>query len=144
LNTKLEPERRNAMRLFVLIPTLAVSLALVSCIQVSSSRTSPARYAAVPEQSVYVFQTLAEVPQPYENVGIIYTKSNAAMNHEGIAVDKTKKKAGMMGANAVVLNPFTEPSSGAQIAGAIFGVPSYRKGQAVALRFDPSKLKRVP
>lgn len=125
------------------LPALFAVMVVTGCVHVSYTRTSPARYGPVAEGNVYVFQTLDQVPQPYESIGIVYTKTNSRFNHEGLAIDKAKKKAGMLGANGIVISPFVEPSAGAQIAGAVFGVHTFRKGEALAIRFDPANLQRV-
>ena len=45
-----------------------------------------------------------------------------------------------MGANAIILDAISEPSAGAKIAGAVFGVGAERKGKAIAIFvFPPEK-----
>jgi hypothetical protein len=48
-----------------------------------------------------------------------------------------QKKAGEMGANAIVLDALSEPSAGAKIAGAFLGTGSQRKGKAIGIYVFP-------
>jgi hypothetical protein len=50
-------------------------------------------------------------------------------------VRKLRKDAGKRGANGIVLNPIHEPGAGAKVVGALFGVGTQRKGEAVAVRW---------
>lgn len=50
---------------------------------------------------------------------------------------KMIKKAGAMGANGIILDAISEPSAGAKVAGAIFGVGAERKGKAIAIFVFP-------
>ena len=45
-----------------------------------------------------------------------------------------RKKAGKLGANAIILDAMSEPSAGAKVASMIFGVGgAQRKGKAIAI-----------
>ena len=55
-------------------------------------------------------------------------------------VTAAKKRAGKIGANGVVLGSINEPSSGAKVAGAIFGVSPERRGEMLAVYvYDPCR-----
>jgi hypothetical protein len=49
-------------------------------------------------------------------------------------LDAMRKKAGAIGANAILLPQINEPGAGAKVAAAIFGTGTQRKGNVVALR----------
>ena len=51
-----------------------------------------------------------------------------------------KKKAAEIGANGVILDAVSEPSAGAKVAAAIFGVSAQRKGKAIAIYVFPSSV----
>ena len=55
---------------------------------------------------------------------------------------KMKQRAGQIGANAIILDAVSEPSAGAKIAGAIFGVGAERKGKAIAIFVFPPEENR--
>ena len=52
-----------------------------------------------------------------------------------------KKKAGNLGANAIILDATSEPSAGAKIAGAFLGTGAERKGRAIAIFVFPKEEK---
>jgi hypothetical protein len=49
-------------------------------------------------------------------------------------IEKAKKRAGDMGANAIVLRSIHEPSDGAKIASEFLGTSAERRGAIVAVR----------
>ena len=51
-----------------------------------------------------------------------------------------QKKAGAMGANAIILDAMSEPSAGAKVAAAFLGVGgAERKGKAIAIYIMPAE-----
>ena len=54
-----------------------------------------------------------------------------------------KKKAAEIGANGVILDAVSEPSAGAKVAAAIFGVSAQRKGKAIAIYVIPGTTSTV-
>jgi len=44
-----------------------------------------------------------------------------------------RKKAGSLGANAIILDSLSEPTAGDKIVNAIIGTPNTRKGKAIAI-----------
>jgi uncharacterized protein YbjQ (UPF0145 family) len=50
-----------------------------------------------------------------------------------------KKKAGSLGANAIILDAVSEPSAGAKIAAAFLGTSAERKGKAIAIFIFPEE-----
>ena len=58
-------------------------------------------------------------------------------------IRRGRREAGKIGGNAVVIDRIKEPSGGAQVAAAIFGVSTNRKGRMVALRCPESAMTPV-
>jgi hypothetical protein len=53
-----------------------------------------------------------------------------------------RKKAGKLGANAIILDAMSEPSAGAKVAAAfLLGTGAERKGKAIAIYVFPEEKK---
>jgi hypothetical protein len=114
---------------------LIISLVLVaSCVSVNATRlgSGPNR-PPVPADQVAIYRTADQVPGKYEEIALINAKGDSAWSSEAGMFKQMKKKAGQMGANGIILDAVSEPSAGAKIAGAIFGVGAERKGKAIAI-----------
>jgi acetaldehyde dehydrogenase (acetylating) len=61
------------------------------------------------------------------------------MTNEEAMFKSMRKKAAELGANAVILDAVTEPSTGGKVASAIFGVGGERKGKALAIYVFPAR-----
>jgi len=121
---------------------LIISLAFVtSCVSVNATRLGTESYRQpVPTDEVVVYRTADQVPGKYEEIALLNAKGDSAWSSESGMFKKMKKRAGQMGANAIILDAVSEPSAGAKIAGAIFGVGAERKGKAIAIFvFPPEK-----
>lgn len=88
-------------------------------------------------QQVKVYRTADQVPGKYDEVGLLMTTASTIWTSEKGMWNSMKKKAAKLGANAIILDAISEPSAGAKIAGAIFGVGINRKGKAVAIYVHP-------
>ncbi len=91
----------------------------------------------VPAAEVAVYRTADQVPGKYEEIALLNAAGDSTWSSEAGMFNKMKKRAGQMGANAIILDAISEPSAGAKIAGAIFGVGAERKGKAIAIYIFP-------
>ena len=84
---------------------------------------------------VRIFTTDEEL-EDYEfvRVAIISSSGNTTWTSRTEMIESMRKKAGEMGANAILMPDIDEPSAGAEIAGAVFGTGANRKGEVIALR----------
>ena len=80
----------------------------------------------------------SQVPGRYEEVALLNSAGDSGFTDEAKMFESMKKKAGEMGANAVVLDAVSEPGHGAKVAAAIFGVSAQRKGKALAIWIFPA------
>ena len=55
--------------------------------------------------------------------------------------ESMQKKAGKMGANAIILDATSEPKAGTKVLAEIFGVSADRKGKAIAIFVFPEEKK---
>ena len=114
---------------------------LTACVSVNATRLGKENYREpVAVEDVVVYRTADQVPGNYEEIALLNAKGDTAWSSEAGMFKQMKKKAGLMGANAIILDAVSEPSAGAKIAGAIFGVGAERKGKAIAIFvFAPEK-----
>ena len=126
---------------FVVLAALVVLCA--GCVSTNAVQigTTPRR-VAVPWKAVAVYRTADQVPGKYEEIAFLVSTGDALWTNENAMWNSMKKRAGKMGANAVILDALSEPSAGAKVASAFLGVwGAERKGRAVAIYIFPSEIK---
>jgi hypothetical protein len=144
---------------------LASIIFLTSCVSVSVTRlgTNPVR-PPIPVDQVKVYKTKDEVPSRYEKLARLNGKVNTTWSSESALVKRMKKKAGRIGANAILLDELSEPaaavdpilidslgeltavldvpgevSAAVDLVGAFLGMGVKRKGRATAIYVTPAR-----
>lgn len=112
---------------------VSFALPLVGCVQTQATMLDPTERPPVPEEEVRVYRTVESIQCRYEEVALVHAQGGAGSTDENQMIGAAKKRAGRVGANGVVLGDINEPSAGARIAGAIFGVGSERRGEMLAV-----------
>ena len=85
-------------------------------------------------QDVQVYRTADQVPGKYEEIALLSSTGESMWTTEEGMWNSMRKKAGKLGANAIILDAMSEPSAGAKVASMIFGVAgAQRKGKAIAI-----------
>jgi hypothetical protein len=122
-----------------LIAAVSVAALVVACVQTNAVRlgNAPVR-EPVPEDQVVVYRTADQVPRRYEEIALLNAKGEASWTNEEKMFNSMRKKAGEMGANAIILDAISEPGAGAKVAGAILGTGAERKGKAIAIYVFPA------
>ena len=122
-----------------ILAVLIVSLVFVSaCVSVNTTKLgSGASRPPVPADQVAIYRTADQVPGKYEEIALLNAKGDSTWTSEAGMFKQMKKKAGLMGANGIILDAISEPSAGAKIAGAVLGVGVERKGKAIAIFVFP-------
>ena len=105
-----------------------------ACVTAKATMLSPTTHAPVPEQQVAVFLREDEVPEACERIALIHTSGDASMTDETQMIAAARRRAGKVGANAVLLTNVRDPSTGTRVAAAVFGISANRKGQQIAFR----------
>lgn len=116
---------------------MLTGLLAMACVQTKSTFVDAAapRYAPVPEDSVRIITAESELDTvQYVRVGIIEATGSGEFTSQTGMLNAMRRKAGEMGANAIVLPQINEPGAGAKVAAAIFGVGTQRKGNVIAIR----------
>lgn len=120
--------------------TVAAVLVLAACVSVSKSILDRSMMATpVPADEVHVYLPGDSVPE-CRRIAILSAKGDVDMTNEGQMIDKLRKEAGKLGANAIILGQIEEPGTGAKVAKAFLGTSADRRTQAIAV-FVPSLRK---
>jgi hypothetical protein len=117
---------------------MAVCL-LAACAGTSAVKigTAPARPVVKPDQ-VAVYRAADQVPGKYEEVALLTFTGDSVFSSEKNMWNSLKKKAGKLGANAIILDAVSEPKDGAKIASMVLlGFGPDRKGKAIAIYVYP-------
>jgi hypothetical protein len=120
-----------------------ISLFLSACVSTNAIRlgTAPQRPSISVDQ-VVVYRTADQVPGKYEEIALLNSTGSSGWTTEEGMFNSMKKKAGALGANAIILDAVSEPSAGAKIAAAFFGTSAERKGKAIAIYVFPNEEKK--
>ena len=131
------------MRKLLLLTLVAVVGACVST-NATMLNPSPVARPPVPPDQVRIYRTAAQVPGKYEEVALLNSTGESNWTNEQAMFESMRKKAGEVGANAVILDAVTEAGAGAKVAAAVFGVGTQRKGKAVAIFIFPDSTAKTP
>lgn len=82
---------------------------------------------------VKIYRTADQVPGKYEEIALINANGNSRWTDESELIYKMRNEAARLGANGIILDAISEPSDGAKVVGAFLGVPTSRRGKAVAI-----------
>jgi hypothetical protein len=117
-----------------------LALSLSACVTTNASRlaTSSETRPLVLPANVALYRIASQVPRPYEEVALLNSTGDSNFTNEAKMFESMKKEAGKVGANGVILDALSEPSGGAKVAAAIFGVSAQRKGKALAIWVFPA------
>ena len=119
---------------------LLVTLFVTACVTTNATRlgNAPHRPQVAPE-NVALYRSAEQVPGRYEEVALLHSEGESSSTDERAMYKSMKKKAGKLGANAIILEAVKEPSAGAKIAGAVLGTSVERKGKAIAIYVFPEQ-----
>jgi len=124
--------------LFIAVLFLLVILTM-NCVSTQAVRLGSGPYRPeVPWNQVIVYRTADQVPGKYEEVALISAKGDSLWTEEEQMYKEMKKKAGKLGANAIILDAMSEPSQATQVVSYwLLGVGGQRRGKALAIYVLP-------
>lgn len=118
-----------------LLAVAVLAMALCACVRTNVVQLgAPGRFAPVSPDSVRVFMTEADVHAEFEKVALIGAEGDYKWANDERMVREMKKRAGKLGANAIIMGDFTDPSTAGKIVAEVLGVSAERKGQVLAIR----------
>ena len=113
-------------------------LATAACVTTNATRLGgTVARPAVPTSAVVIYRSANQVPGRYEEIALLNSKGESGLTDEAAMFKSMQKKAGELGANAIILDAVSEPSAGAKVASAVFGTGAERKGRAIAIYVFP-------
>lgn len=122
------------------IPVLlivAVALSLAACVQTSATMLSSKKYPPVTPEEVVIYLDEADIAGEFERVALLNATGNTGSTSEHQMHEALRKRAAAIGANGILYREIREPSTGAKVAGALFGVGTNRQAEMVAIYVFP-------
>ncbi len=114
---------------------LLLALAVSGCVTTHAIQLgTPGMYPPVDHRQVQVFLREDDVKVRFEKVALIESRGEYDLVEYDEMVTAMKKKAGKLGANAIVLGDFKDPSVIAVVAQKVLGVSAERKANVLAIR----------
>lgn len=111
--------------------TLAV---LAGCVSVQSTRLGSGLIRpSVSPDKVAIYRNAEQVRAQYEEVALLSAAGDYSLTNEEQMYKKMREKAGALGANGIILDSLSEPTTGAKVANFLIGTTAERKGKAVAV-----------
>lgn len=124
----------------MLVPLLAAAL-LGGCVSARATLLNPTRsYAPVPEQEVRIFTTDQSLPEGCERVALIHAEGDAGTTNRPQMLNAARRRAGKVGANALLIREVREPATSTSVAAVVFGTPADRRGEMLAF-WCPSEVR---
>lgn len=131
------------MRIVRTIGASAVAMLLLcSCVQTNAIilNPSPVSRPRVAPSEVRIYRTLDQVKGRFEEVALLNSVGESNWTNESGMLESMRRKAGEIGANALVLEAINEAGAGAKVAAAVFGTGTQRKGKSIAIFVFPDSL----
>lgn len=127
-------------KLFLMFFVVFFIVSLIACMSTKAVRLGDhVSRPIIAWQQISVYRTADQVPGKYDEIGLLMTTASTIWTSEKGMWNSMKKKAAKLGANAIILDAISEPSAGAKVAGALFGIGVNRKGKAVAIYVHPEQ-----
>lgn len=129
----------------IVVSWLAVMAATAACVQTRVTLIDPSapRQGPVSPDSVRILTSESELDTlDYVRIAIIEATGSGEYTNQSEMIEAMRKRAAQLGANAILLPTIQEPSAGAKVAAAIFGVGTERKGNAIAILIRGPKQRR--
>jgi hypothetical protein len=119
-------------------------LFLTGCVGTRATVLSTDSYPPVSERQVRIFLVAESVPNDCARIAVLRSLGEADFSTENQMIRSVRRRAGRLGANAVLLEYIRNPSTRDQVASFIFGTPVTRHGRAVAFRCPHSETDDDP
>lgn len=116
----------------IIIPSLLLLLGCVT-VQVTPLGKTSEKRAPLPAKEVAIYRTASQVPGKYEEVALLTASGDYDMTDENQMYEAFRNNAAKLGANGVILDATSEPTTGAKMANLFLGTTADRKGKAIAI-----------
>lgn len=110
---------------------------LGGCVSARATMLVPAgNLTPVPPEDVRIYLDEDDVPESCEQIALINAEGNANATNRSQMLEAIRRRAGSVGANAVVTGEVEEPSTGRAVASALLGISADRRTEVVAYLCD--------
>jgi len=134
--------KKTTFAVLVITVLAGLSIACVKTRSVNLGETVAQQRVAVPWRDVAVYKTAGEIPRAYREIALLVSTGDSLWSNESQMWNSMKRRAGKLGANAIVLDAVSEPSSGSKVLSTVLlGVGGSRKGKALAVFVLPAEKK---
>mgnify|MGYP007107461156 FL=1 len=119
-----------------LFPALLIALVSLSCVNTKSVMLdlTAVKRPEVPPDSVRILVDESELDGlDFIRVAMIEASGASGWTSQSGMVKAMRKKAGKLGANAILMPTINEPGAGAKIAAGLFNTVAERKGNVIAI-----------
>ena len=114
---------------------LLAVVALAGCISTNAVRLgTPTQYPPVRPEEVQVFLEEEDVKGEFDKIAIVNAEGNYSYANDERMIEAMKKKAAKLGANAIIIGEFKDPSTVEKIADAVVGVGGEKTAKVLAIR----------
>jgi hypothetical protein len=118
---------------------IVVAVTLAGCVQTSATMLSSKKYPPITPEEVIIYLDEDDIPGEFERVAILNASGNTGSTTERQMHEALRKRAAVIGANGILYREVQEPSTGAKVAGAVFGVGTNRRAEMVAIYVFPQR-----
>lgn len=127
-----------------LLPVICFGL-MLGCVTVTSTQLGkPSTRNPISAAEVAIYRTAQQVPGNYEEVALLNASGDYEQTDESQMYAQMRKEAGRLGANGIILESVSEPTTGAKVANFFVGTDADRKGKAIAIYIHPSGGQTAP
>jgi hypothetical protein len=116
-----------------ILPLALLFLLLTGCVHTTATMLSSKKYPPLTPEEVVIYLDERDIPGEFERVAILNATGNTGSTSESQMYEALRKRAAAIGANGILFTRVEEPSTGAKIAGAVFGVGTNRRAEMVAI-----------
>lgn len=116
---------------------LPLLLSAAACVRTEAARLGPALHRApVHVDSVQVYRSERDIQGSFQKVAVVYVEGDVSPHHRSRMIRAARKKAGRLGANAIILREFRDPSTARVVASILLKTNIPERLEVVAVRID--------
>ena len=123
----------NAMKSLLTILMAIIAVSMAGCVQTQATMLSSKKFTPLTPEEVTIYLSEEDIPSEYEKVAILNASGSTSYTSESQMYNALKKQAAKIGCNGILFQEIKEPSQGAKIVGALFGVGTERKAEMIAI-----------
>jgi len=114
-----------------------LGVVLIGCVSARATMLVPtAGLTPVAPDQVEIFLSEGDVREGCRRIALITTAGSATGTSTAATYQAARTRAGKIGANAILVEEISEPSTARQVVGALLPISADRKGEMIAFRCE--------